>query len=95
MENRDLNKESVFFGQTHDIAHHAGVIDNIGMREHHAFGKAGGSGGVLHVDDVAGGKLRHTRLQGLHRHRLSFIQKRGKTKHAGGVVAVSDMDNIF
>ena len=52
VEHRHLDHEPVRRGQIHAVPDTLAVVDNIVMREHHALGKSGRAGRILHVGDI-------------------------------------------
>ena len=49
---RHRNAEAIAVREAHALADPEAVVKDVVVREHRAFGKAGGAGGVLDVDDV-------------------------------------------
>ena len=90
-----MNEKTVLVGHAHYIADHAGIVDDIVMSEHHAFGKARGPRCVLHIDDILIIEGIHPLFQCLIAYTLPRINHLSKFEHPWRVLFFTDIDNIF
>jgi len=90
-----LDEQRVLVRHPHDIADHAGVVDDIVMGQHHAFRKPRRSRRVLHIDDIVIGERFHPVVQILLRNALAHGDQIGKFEHARRAFPVPDIDNVF
>ena len=63
VEEGDRDAEPVLLGELHALADVEAVVDDVVVGEHDPLGKAGGAGGVLHVDDFVAVEGRLDRRQ--------------------------------
>ena len=95
MEKRHMYEKPVLWPHIHHIAHHPAIIDYIIMTEHNPLWETRCAGGILDIERIMKikGSLPLFELTILYAY--PHLKQIIKTKHAGGLLPLSDIDKIL